>query len=98
MLQIKSMKRGILLFTLVIFLGSCQSEVCKCADQWYDMTQALKKADAENKPIDKILKKYDGSIKKCRDLDAKMTAQEKEEMIVELRTCSSYQKLKGIQE
>ncbi|MEY3592104.1 MAG: hypothetical protein RLZZ38_1073 [Bacteroidota bacterium] len=92
------MKFSSIIFIGLLLLSSCQSEVCKCADQWYEMTQALKKADAEHKPMDEILKKYDNSIKKCRDLDAKMSAQEKEEMISELRTCSSYQKLKGSQE
>ncbi|MFM8597071.1 MAG: hypothetical protein ACKOBN_08270 [Flavobacteriales bacterium] len=89
------MKRFILITILLSALGSCQSEVCKCADQWYDMTQAIKKAEAAGKPLDEIIKKYDAPIAKCKNLDAKMTAQEKEEMLVELRTCSSYQKLAG---
>lgn len=84
------------LFAFVsLLLFSCQSEVCKCADDWYDMTQALKKADAEKKNIEPILKKYEQSMAKCRDMDAKKTPQQKEEMIAELKTCSSYQKLGG---
>jgi hypothetical protein len=84
------------LFAFVsLLLFSCQSEVCKCADDWYDMTQALKKADTEKKNIEPILKKYEQSMAKCRDMDAKKTPQQKEEMIAELKTCSSYQKLGG---
>ena len=88
------------LFAFVsLLLFSCQSEVCKCADDWYDMTMlsssASKKADAEKKNIEPILKKYEQSMAKCRDMDAKKTPQQKEEMIAELKTCSSYQKLGG---
>ncbi|MFM6947251.1 MAG: hypothetical protein ACKOWW_08945 [Flavobacteriales bacterium] len=89
------MKRFILICILLISLGSCQSDVCKCADQWYEMIQAIKKAENAGKPLDAIIKKYDAPLQKCKNLDAKMTAQEKEEMLVELRTCSSYQKLAG---
>ena len=40
------------LIAFVFLLFSCQSEVCDCADQWLEMTQALKEAEAEGKPVD----------------------------------------------
>jgi hypothetical protein len=74
-------------------LFSCQSEVCECADQWLEMTQALKDAESKGKPIDKLLKKYEAPLKKCQNLDANKTAAEKEQMIEELRSCDSYKKI-----
>ncbi len=81
-------------FISILFLFvSCQSEVCECADQWLEMTNELKKADAKGKSIDPILKKYDSAMKKCENLDANKTAAEKEQMLKELRACESYQKI-----
>jgi hypothetical protein len=90
------MKFSLLFVSFLVLFSSCQSEVCKCADQWYEMTEALKKADEQKQDIEPILKKYETGIEKCRDMDAKMTPQEKEEMIAELKTCSSYKKLGGV--
>jgi hypothetical protein len=76
-----------------LFLTSCQSEVCECADQWLEMTNALKNAEAEGKPVDKLLKKYEAPLKKCENLDANLSAAEKDQMIEELRSCDSYKKI-----
>ncbi|MCE2864681.1 MAG: hypothetical protein ACK5BW_03490 [Flavobacteriia bacterium] len=82
----------IALFSCLV-LASCQSEVCECADQWLEMTQALKEAEAEGKPIDQLLKKYEAPLKKCENMDANLTAAEKEQMLEELRACESYKKI-----
>jgi hypothetical protein len=78
---------------LVCFLFSCQSEVCKCADQWLEMTQALKDAESKGQSVDQLLKKYEAPLKKCEHLDANKTAAEKEQMLEELRNCESYKKI-----
>jgi hypothetical protein len=79
--------------SFVFFMFSCQSEVCECADQWLEMTQAIKKAESNGKPVDKILKKYEAPLKKCENLDANKTAAEKKQMIQELRSCDAYKKI-----
>ena len=81
------------LISFVFFLFSCQSEVCECADQWLEMTKAIKEAESKGKPVDKILKKYEAPLKKCEKLDDNKTAVEKNQMIEELRSCDSYKKL-----
>ncbi|MFM8962344.1 MAG: hypothetical protein ACKOGD_00700 [Sphingomonadales bacterium] len=85
--------KKIFLATLILTLFSCQSEVCECADQWLEMTTALKKAEAEGKSVDALLKKYEAPMKKCENLDANKTEAEKEQMIKELRACDSYKKI-----
>jgi hypothetical protein len=57
------------------------------------MTQALKEAEAEGKPVDQLLKKYEAPLKKCENMDANLTAAEKEQMLEELRACESYKKI-----
>jgi hypothetical protein len=81
------------IISLVFFLFSCQSEVCECADQWLEMTEALKKAESKGEPVDKLLKKYEAPLKKCENLDANKTATEKEQMLEELRSCDAYKKI-----
>jgi len=39
-----------LIISLVGLFFSCQSEVCQCADQWLEMTQALKAAESKGQP------------------------------------------------
>lgn len=78
---------------LLLFLFSCKSEVCECADQWLEMTNTLKAAEAKGEPVDKLLKKYEAPLKKCENLDANKTAAEKEQMLKELRTCEAYKKI-----
>ena len=74
------------LIAFVFLLFSCQSEVCDCADQWLEMTEALKAAEAKGESVDKLLKK-------CENLDANKTAAEKEQMLEELRACDAYKKI-----
>ena len=57
------------------------------------MTNALKEAESKGQPIDKMLKKYEGPLKKCENMDANKTAAEKEQMLEELRACDSYKKI-----
>lgn len=85
--------KKLFIFSLLFSLAACQSEVCNCADQWLEMTQALKKAEAKGQSVDKLLQKYQPALKKCENLDAKMSAAEKEQMLEELRACDSYQKI-----
>jgi hypothetical protein len=87
------MFQKIALFSGLLFLASCQSEVCECADQWLEMTNALKEAESKGEPIDKLLKKYEEPLNKCENLDANKTAAEKEQMLEELRACDSYKKI-----
>ena len=82
-----------LIIALVGLLFSCQSEVCQCADQWLEMTQALKAAESKGQPVDQLLKKYEAPMKKCEHLDATKTAAEKQQMLEELRNCDSYKKI-----
>ena len=82
-----------LLLAVIFLLFSCQSEVCDCADQWLEMTEALKAAEAKGEPVDKLLKKYEAPLKKCENLDANKTAAEKEQMLEELRACDAYKKI-----
>mgnify|MGYP007020014809 CR=1 FL=1 len=82
----------IALFSCLV-LASCQSEVCECADQWLEMTQEIKKASEKGVSLDKVLKKYEASMKKCENMDANLTAAEKEQMLEELRACESYKKI-----
>ncbi len=82
-----------LIIALVCLLFSCQSEVCQCADQWLEMTQALKAAESKGQPVDQLLKKYEAPMKKCGHLDANKTAAEKQQMLEELRNCDSYKKI-----
>jgi hypothetical protein len=87
------MMKHLLFFSLFFTLFACQSEVCECADQWLEMTQALKEAESKGEAVDKILKKYEAPLKKCENLDSNKTAAEKEQMIIELRACDSYKKI-----
>jgi hypothetical protein len=87
------MFQKIVLFSGLLLLASCQSEVCECADQWLEMTNALKAAEAKGQSIDKILKKYEKPLNKCENMDANKTAAEKEQMLEELRSCESYKKI-----
>ncbi|MDP4596796.1 MAG: hypothetical protein NWS92_07475 [Crocinitomicaceae bacterium] len=87
------MFQKIVLFSGLFFLASCQSEVCECADQWLEMTNALKAAEAKGESIDKLLKKYEEPLNKCENMDANKTAAEKEQMLEELRSCESYKKI-----
>jgi hypothetical protein len=82
-----------LIIALVGLLFSCQSEVCQCADQWLEMTKALKAAESKGQPVDQLLKKYEAPMKKCEHLDANKTAAEKQQMLEELRNCDSYKKI-----
>jgi len=81
------------LFSALLFLASCQSEVCECADQWLEMTNALKEAESKGEPTAKLLKKYEEPLNKCENMDANKTAAEKEQMLEELRACDSYKKI-----
>ena len=85
--------KNLLILVISLSLFSCQSEICECADQWLEMTHEIKKASEQGVSIDKVLKKYEASMKKCEDMDANKTAAEKEQMIEELRSCDSYKKI-----
>jgi hypothetical protein len=85
--------KNLLILVISLSLFSCQSEICECADQWLEMTQEIKKASEKGVSLDKVLKKYEASMKKCENMDANKTAAEKEQMIEELRSCDSYKKI-----
>jgi hypothetical protein len=53
------MKFSLLFVAILVLFSSCQSEVCKCADQWYEMTEALKKADEQKQDIREAFDLFD---------------------------------------
>jgi hypothetical protein len=47
------MFQKIVLFSGLLFLASCQSEVCECADQWLEMTNKCENMDANKTAAEK---------------------------------------------
>ena len=65
LLNYPTMFQKIVLFSGLFFLASCQSEVCECADQWLEMTNALKAAEAKGlKNPAKVLSDFRAEIAK----------------------------------
>jgi hypothetical protein len=59
------------------------------------MNQEMRKTEAAGKATESVVKKYEQKIDACYNLDAHMSAPEKEQMLDELRECDSYKKIEN---